>query len=1184
MKKCISSVEKLAGALARIRHSFFPIAGGIILAGALTGAMPGIANGQTKPSGALLSAAYPPAFVDQPFIDNAVQVFMVRNNVPGISLAITRDEKLVYVKSYGFADRENRILLKPENLFRIASISKPVTSIAIMKLVEEKKLSLDSKVFGPKGILKNKYGRSPYKEGITDITVRQLLQHVSGGWANDRTDPMFTDPARGIDELIAFTLDTYSLEHTPGTHYAYSNFGYCVLGRVLETITGENYESHVKRAVLAPAGITDMQIGGNTLEERKRNEVKYYGQHKEDPYRYNIARMDAHGGWIASATDLLKIVNHIDGATSVKDILAPASVRTMLTAPTVSPGYACGWGIDSLGNFQHGGSLPGTRTELRHRTNGYAYAVLLNTRAWDTAFTAGFTRLMQTIQEVEIPIPSVADQNGSSEAKPGAAQTSPATLTAAIDNIAYGGNGSAIPATAATAAIDATDKAQAIPLTHSTGILNSATAATAAADTFRPAFFVDTARWTKMEAAFPIIEKMYRQAAEQNNIPGIAFGIVGNGRLLYAGGTGYSNLDKKIKVSPSSVYRIASMTKSFTAMAILMLRDAGKLNLDDPVSRFIPEMKNTPPLSSDSRQITIRDLLSHTAGFPEDNPWADRQLQRTDEELIRFMAKGVSLSTPPGTGYEYSNLGFALLGNIVTKASGSHYIDFINQHIFQPLGMQHTYWEYTDVPADLLTHGYRRVNGEWREEEMLHSGAYGAMGGLLTSIEDFSRYMNLHLAAWPASSQPDNGILKRSSLREMHTPGNISGFFPAATTAAGEPCPRVNSYNFGLGWSKDCEGKEQITHSGGLPGFGTHWAILPAYGIGIVSFSNLTYAANSALNSRLLDTLIALAGLQPRQIAPSAILRQRKDELVKLLPDWRKAPASGIFSENFFSDYFVDSLRKEAISLFNRAGRILLIGEMIPDNQLRGRFEIEGEKATLQIRFTLSPENPALIQQYSIRELPKASTGATGKYGLTPIASPEAYRALVAKDPRQELVDLEKHIPGIVLDVRYATSDNLMKRPVYATAAAFMRRPAADALKSIQQELNKKGYGLKIYDGYRPYDVTVIFYEQFHDTTFVASPYTGSRHNRGCAVDLTLIDLKTGKELAMPTAYDSFTPRAHSAFASLPAPIRKNRVLLQEVMLKHGFVIYPDEWWHFDFGGWQQYPILNIPFEMLKAR
>ena len=156
-----------------------------------------------------------------------------------------------------------------------------------------------------------------------------------------------------------------------------------------------------------------------------------------------------------------------------------------------------------------------------------------------------------------------------------------------------------------------------------------------------------------------------------------------------------------------------------------------------------------------------------------------------------------------------------------------------------------------------------------------------------------------------------------------------------------------------------------------------------------------------------------------------------------------------------------------------------------------------------------------------------------------------------------------------------------MKQPVYDTAAAFLLRPAAEALKKVQSELNKMGYGLKIFDGYRPYQVTVRFYETFHDTVFVASPYTGSRHNRGCAVDLTIINLKTGKDLAMPTPYDAFSPKAQTNYANLPSKIIKNRELFKKVMTENGFDIYPDEWWHFDFGKWRKYPVLDIPFEAL---
>ncbi len=697
---------------------------------------------------------------------------------------------------------------------------------------------------------------------------------------------------------------------------------------------------------------------------------------------------------------------------------------------------------------------------------------------------------------------------------------------------------------------------------------------------YKPATFADADRLAKMKPIFPIIDSIYKDYAIRNNIPGIAFGIVAGNEPVYSGAYGYSDVERKIPVTVSSVYRIASMTKSFTGMAILKLRDEGKLNLDDPVYKYIPEARQIQPLTDDSPPITIRNLMTHSAGFPEDNPWGDRQLQRTDEQLIQFIEKGVSLSNTPGLAYEYSNLGFAMLGNIITKASGQHYEKYITENILRPLGMNNTYWEYSDVPTDLLVNGYRLIGSKWMKEKMLHSGAYGAMGGLLTSIEDFSKYMSLHISAWPPRTGADNGIIKRSSVREMHLPEKLSGYNPNAKNIFGEVCPTIQSYNSGLGWVKNCSGKEYIGHSGGLPGFGSHWSFLPQYGIGIVTFCNLTYAATSSLNNRMLDTLISLAGLKSRELPVSTILNERKDQLVKLLPGWKNAETSGIFSENFFSDYFIDSLRKEAQTLFNKAGRIIRIGEMVPDNQLRGNFIIEGENTDIFIRFTLSPENPALIQQYIIREQSKENTNYS-RYRLKTINKIEDYKELVKANKKHELIALDKFIPGITLDVRYATNNNLMKRPVYNKSAAYLIRPAAESLKTIQKELNAMGYSLKIFDGYRPYSVTVVFYEKFHDTTFVASPYTGSRHNRGCAVDLTLIDLATGKELEMPTPYDSFTKAAHSEYKDLSPLALKNRELLKKMMLRHGFLIYPDEWWHYDFAGWQQFPVMDIPFEML---
>ena len=321
-----------------------------------------------------------------PQVDDVINTFMATYNVPGLSVAITKGEALVYAKSYGMADTDNNIEVSNNSLFRIASVSKPITSVAIFKLIEEGKLSIDQKVFGDGSILGTDYGSTPYSSGITDITLSQLLHHTAGGWGNSANDPMFSNQEMSQAELISWVLDNRPLDYQPGVHYDYSNFGYCVLGRVIEKVTGETYETWVKENVLEPAGIYGMEIAGNTLEDQKENEVVYYGQSGQNPYIYNIVRMDAHGGWISNATDLARFLVHVDNYNSIPDILETSSINNMTTASSAYANYACGWGVNSANNWWHVGSLPGTATEIVRASNGYNWVVLCNTRSANSAF------------------------------------------------------------------------------------------------------------------------------------------------------------------------------------------------------------------------------------------------------------------------------------------------------------------------------------------------------------------------------------------------------------------------------------------------------------------------------------------------------------------------------------------------------------------------------------------------------------------------------------------------------------------------------------------------------------------------------------------------------------------------------------------------------------------------------
>jgi hypothetical protein len=205
----------------------------------------------------------------------------------------------------------------------------------------------------------------------------------------------------------------------------------------------------------------------------------------------------------------------------------------------------------------------------------------------------------------------------------------------------------------------------------------------------------------------------------------------------------------------------------------------------------------------------------------------------------------------------------------------------------------------------------------------------------------------------------------------MHHPWNIGPSRRDYKFGDGRTCPYISAYGYGLNWARICADRIFIGHSGGLPGFGSQWRFLPDYGIGVVSFANLTYANTGAINAQVLDTLITLAGLTPRVLPPSPMLQQRKDALVNLLPHWNNAQASGLFAENFFLDNPIDSLRKQAVALFAQVGEIKAVHPMVAENNLRGSFVMEGANASLEVFFTLTPENPPLIQEFHLRELKK---------------------------------------------------------------------------------------------------------------------------------------------------------------------------------------------------------------------
>ena len=488
--------------------------------------------------------------------------------------------------------------------------------------------------------------------------------------------------------------------------------------------------------------------------------------------------------------------------------------------------------------------------------------------------------------------------------------------------------------------------------------------------------FTDLDRAEKVRATEGTVDQKFREYAERQHMPGFAYGVVVDGELVYAAGFGYANIVGMVPANTRSLLRVASISKSVTAMAILQLRDAGQLSLDDPIERYLPETRALTYLTTDAPAITIRHLLTRSGGFPEDNPWGDRQLADSDEELKELIEGGISFSNVAGLEFEYSNLGFALLGQVVQVVSGMDFREYTKTRIFGPLGMTDTVWEWEGVSPQRLALGYDWVDNAWVNIPLEHHGAFGAMGGLITSVDDFTKYVALHLSAWPPRSDPDLGPLKRSSLREMHQPWRFASLIPDFRYPSGRACPSAAAYAYGLRSMEDCEERVIIGHSGGLPGFGSNWTMMPDYGLAVMSFDNVTYGGTSTLNTAVLDGIIATAGLEPRKLPIPDVLETRKNQLVSLLPDWEGAEETGIFAENFFMDTRLSDIVEHSREIFAAAGAIQEVGELVAENQLRGSFVLRGQQTDILVFFTLSPERDPLIQQFRMTTLERI--GARG--------------------------------------------------------------------------------------------------------------------------------------------------------------------------------------------------------------
>ena len=470
----------------------------------------------------------------------------------------------------------------------------------------------------------------------------------------------------------------------------------------------------------------------------------------------------------------------------------------------------------------------------------------------------------------------------------------------------------------------------------------------------------------RLLAACVRLEQRFRELAASEHAPGLAFGVIHGGELVHwhTCGTRDASADAAgdARVDADSVFRIASMSKSFTAMAILRLRDADAFHLDEPVARYVPELTELIYPTADCVPVRIRDLLTMSAGWPQDDPWADRQLYRDDASLGAIYAAGITFSNPPATTFEYSNLGYMLLGRIITNVTGRPAVDYITHELLQPLGLRATAWDGAEIPPEKLARGYRWQDEAWEEEPLLPGGGdVAAFAGLYSSVRDLARWVAYFLDAWPPRDDADTGPLSRASRREMQTAARA---FPASIEASRlSIAPTLRAGGYGYGLSLHHTGQEwSIGHGGGLPGFGSHMRWRPRHDLGIVVLSNITYANVHTPAEQALAMLIEETNARAPTLPITSYLATAQTGVERLIHRWDDALADALFADNFLLDLDRTHWQRRFDQLREQHGKILASRKLEAENWLRGAWRVDAEHGWYTVWTSLSPTVPPRVQ------------------------------------------------------------------------------------------------------------------------------------------------------------------------------------------------------------------------------
>jgi len=465
----------------------------------------------------------------------------------------------------------------------------------------------------------------------------------------------------------------------------------------------------------------------------------------------------------------------------------------------------------------------------------------------------------------------------------------------------------------------------------------------------------------------PEIDALFAKYQADAHIPGMVYGVVKDGKLAYVKGVGVQELHDKRAVTADSRFRIASMTKAFTALAILKLRDDGKLRLDDLAEAYVPEMKGWTYPTKDSPRIRIRDLLHHVGGLVTDDPWGDRQQVLSQADFTKMIAAGVPFSRIPQSQHEYSNYGYALLGRIIANVSGMAYTDYIQRTILTPLGMTSSGYDVTKTSEALYARGYRWENDAWAAEPEMIDGAFNAMGGLQVSANDYAKWVAFLLSAWPARDDADAGPVKRATVREMAQGLNFVTVANRIGASGATACKQAAAYAMGWRVAQDCDLGLTLAHGGGYPGYGSHVMLMPDHGVGVFALSNRTYAGPSA---PAWDSAVAMdkAGLLAGRDVP--VMPAVADAYAAVRAAYAAgtlAPLDGKLAMNFLLDRSAENWAAELAKLRVAVGDCPTAEPLASTGAMSASFRLNCAKGQLDGMLLLAPTEPITLQALRFR-------------------------------------------------------------------------------------------------------------------------------------------------------------------------------------------------------------------------